>query len=206
MAKWCDLHGNGEAGPESVAKLGLIHDNDELIRADLHHLLTEEGSTAALYEVQFGIDLVRAVNGNVQFRVGVERDERDAKLLGLFLCSDRGGDGYNVLQRAVLQELTKALHSEVSGRARAQADNHARLDVVVDRFVSHLLLQFVLGFGHVEGGQGARCKGGAGVDSNRGRECRSGGCRESKSSSEETHDVSSGWFPLRTQESLPRKK
>ncbi len=133
----------------------LTNDN-ELVGADLDHLLAEEGATAALDKVEVGIDLVGTVDGDVELGMGVEGDEGDVEALGLLLGPDGGGDADDVLELARLEQLAHPLDSEVGGAARAQSDDHARLDVIVDGLVAHHLLELVLGklFGHVESGRG----------------------------------------------------
>ncbi len=159
VAEGRDLDGDGEARSESVAEFGFIDDDDEFVRADLDHLFAEEGSAPALDEVEVGVDLIRAIDGHVELGVRVEGDEGDAELLGLFLGADRGGDGNDVF--------------ELAG-----------LDVVVDGFVSYLLLELVLGDGggHVEGGGGDGEGGGRGALEGRGGEgcCggQGGGCEK----------------------------
>ena len=75
----------------------------------------------------------------------VERDKRDVKALRLLLRPDGGGDGNDILELPGRKLLPDALHGEVSSGARAEADDHAGLDVVVDGFVADEFLQLVLG-------------------------------------------------------------
>ena len=139
----------------STSQKKLTNDN-KLIGADLDHLLAEEGATAALDKVEVGIDLVGTVDGDVELGMGVEGDEGDVEALGLLLGPDGGGDADDVLELARLEQFADPLDSEVGGAARAQSDDHARLDVIVDGLVAHHLLELVLGklFGHVESGRG----------------------------------------------------
>lgn len=184
VAEGRDLDGDGEARSESVAEFGFIDDDDEFVRADLDHLFAEEGSASALDEVEVGVDLIRAIDGHVELGVRVEGDEGDAELLGLLLGADRGGDGNDVFELAGLEELAEALDGEVGGGARSEPHDHAGLDVVVDGFVSYLLLELVLGDGggHVEGGGGDGEGGGRGALEGRGGEgcCggQGGGCEK----------------------------
>ena len=145
-------------------KKKLTNDN-ELVGADLDHLLAEEGATAALDKVEVGIDLVGTVDGYVELGMGVEGDEGDVEALGLLLGPYGGGDADDVLELARLEQFADPLDGEVGSTARAQSDDHARLDVIVDGLVAHHLLELVLGklFGHVES-----CRGGGVVASDRG--------------------------------------
>ena len=75
----------------------------------------------------------------------VERDERDAEVLGLLLRADRGRDRDDVLELAGLELLSDALYGKVRSRTGPEPDDHPALDVIVDGLVPHLLLEFVLG-------------------------------------------------------------
>mmetsp|Transcript_34219 Transcript_34219/g.107885 ORF Transcript_34219/g.107885 Transcript_34219/m.107885 type:complete len:295 (+) Transcript_34219:136-1020(+) len=153
VAERGDLHREREARAEAVAELGLVDDDDELVGADLHHLLAEEGAAAALHEVKRRVDLVGAVDGDVELAVLVERRERDAELLGLLLGAHGGRDAHDVGELALLHELAHALHGEGRRRTSAEAHDHAALHVVVNGLVAHLLLELVLRHsrGHAHG-------------------------------------------------------
>ena len=43
------------------------------------HLLAEEGATAALDEVEVGVNLIRAIDGHVEVGDGIEGGEGDAE-------------------------------------------------------------------------------------------------------------------------------
>ena len=70
-------------GAEALAELGLVDDDDELLRHHLHHLLAEESAAAALDQSQVGVDLVCAVDGDVEVGLLVEGAQRDAEALSL---------------------------------------------------------------------------------------------------------------------------
>mmetsp|Transcript_21149 Transcript_21149/g.60663 ORF Transcript_21149/g.60663 Transcript_21149/m.60663 type:complete len:275 (+) Transcript_21149:2000-2824(+) len=160
VAEGGDLHGDGEAGAKAVGQLRLVNNNNELVGADLDHLLAEEGAAAALDKVEVGVDLVGTVDGDVELGMGVEGDEGDVEALGLLLGPDGGGDADDVLELARLEQFADPLNGEVGSTASTQADDHAGLDIIVDGLVAHHLLELVLGklFGHVES-----CGGGGGV-------------------------------------------
>ena len=136
-------------------QLKLTNDN-ELVGADLNHLLTEESAAATLDKVEVGVDLVGTIDGDIELGVRVEGDEGDVEALGLLLGPDGGGDANDVLELAGLEELADALDGVVGGTAGAKSDDHAGLDVVVDGLVAHHLLELVLGklLGHVESSGG----------------------------------------------------
>ncbi len=73
-----------------------------------------------------GVDLVRAVEGDVHHRIVVQRRQRHTAALGL---AGRGlgcGDAGDAFQPALGQQRADAPH-DVDGRAaRAQPDDHAR--------------------------------------------------------------------------------
>ena len=46
-----DFHRDREVRTEAVAELRLIHNHDELLRADLHHLLAEEGTASTFDQI-----------------------------------------------------------------------------------------------------------------------------------------------------------
>mmetsp|Transcript_49240 Transcript_49240/g.111701 ORF Transcript_49240/g.111701 Transcript_49240/m.111701 type:complete len:274 (-) Transcript_49240:115-936(-) len=144
VAEGGDLDGDGEGGAEAFADLRLVHDDDELLGAHLDHLLPQQRAPAALDQVEVVVHVVRPVDRHVELGLLVEGDEGDAQLLGLLLGPHAGRDRDDVLQLARLQELAQPLHRERRRRACAQADLHARLDVVVYGLVAHHLLELVL--------------------------------------------------------------
>ena len=81
----------------SSAQLRLVDDHDELLGAHLHHLLAQQRAAAALDQVEVRVDLVRAVDGDVEAAELVERRQRDAELLGLLLGAHRRWDRHDVL-------------------------------------------------------------------------------------------------------------
>mmetsp|Transcript_18532 Transcript_18532/g.47701 ORF Transcript_18532/g.47701 Transcript_18532/m.47701 type:complete len:206 (+) Transcript_18532:380-997(+) len=127
-----DLDGKREGGAQAVAKLGLVDNDDEFLRAHLNHLLAQQCAAATLDQVKLRINRIRAVDRDIELRVRVEGDERDAEGLSLLLGTHRSGHRDDVLQLARLELLTHALHRKRSGRACAQADDHARRHVIID--------------------------------------------------------------------------
>ena len=144
MAERGDLHGEREARAKTVAQLRFVNNNDELLRAHLNHLLAQERTSASLDKVEVRVYLVGAVNGHVEFRVRVQRNERDSQALGLLLRSHGRRDRNDVLQFARLELLAEPLDGKVSRGSSSEPDNHPRFDVVVDGLVPDHLLQFIL--------------------------------------------------------------
>ena len=157
--------GRAKPGPRALAQLGLVDDDDELLGHHLDHLLAEESAAAALDEGEVGVDLVGTVDGDVEDGLLVEGAEGDVERLRLLASALGGGDGDDVLQLAGLELLAEAFDGEVGGGSRAEADDHAGLDVVVDRLVADELLELILGGRHGAGreGGGAGGLGGAGL-------------------------------------------
>ena len=182
-------------------ELKLTNDN-ELVGADLDHLLAEESAAAALDKVEVGVDLVGTIDGDIELGVRVEGDEGDVEALGLLLGPDGGGDADDVLELAGLEELADALDGVVGGAAGAESDDHAGLDVVVDGLVAHHLLELVLGklLGHVEsGGGGGVVAGDGGTDG--GGEGRSGRGDGSKAGGRgDAHLGDIGWMDWRKEQ------
>lgn len=92
-----------------------------LLRTHLHHLLTQQGTTTALDQVQGRVDLISTINSHVQHGVSVKSHEGNAQAFGLLLGPDGGGDGDDVLQLAGLEFLAEAL--DCGGRERKEDEN-----------------------------------------------------------------------------------
>ena len=74
---------------------GRVGDNDHFLCDGSNDFFAEEGAASPLDQVELGIDLVGAVDGDINFGMVVERSQRDAELTGEFFRSDRGGDADN---------------------------------------------------------------------------------------------------------------
>mmetsp|Transcript_35931 Transcript_35931/g.92857 ORF Transcript_35931/g.92857 Transcript_35931/m.92857 type:complete len:333 (+) Transcript_35931:78-1076(+) len=172
VAEGDDFHRHREAGAEASAHLGLVHDDNELLRAHLHDLLSEQSTTAALHEVELGINLVCAVDGHVDIGVGVQGRQGDAQGLRLLLGADGCRDGDDVLQLSTLQLLAHTLNCKRRCRACSKADDRAALDIVVHGFVADQPLQLILGRGPDHGRPAsALCTGGRPRDRSNGGRC-----------------------------------
>ena len=133
----------------------MLTNNNELLRHDFDHFLSQKSATATLDKVQVRVNFVSSIDSNIQVRVGVKGNQWDAKALRLFLSANRSGDADNVLQFSRLQLLSNSFDSEVSSGASSKSNDHATLDVVIDGLVSDFLLQFVLGLSHFESAGGS---------------------------------------------------
>ena len=63
--------------------LGCVGDDDHALGGHGHDLLAQQRTAAALDEAQVGVDLVGAIDRQIEERLVVERGERDAQALGL---------------------------------------------------------------------------------------------------------------------------
>jgi hypothetical protein len=91
-----------------------------------HDLLVQERPAAPLDHAARGVDLVGAVDGDVQHGHVGEGDQRDAGGLGQPLGLARAGQAAYGEARA--HALTQQAHHVGGGAARAQAHHHAALD------------------------------------------------------------------------------
>mmetsp|Transcript_31451 Transcript_31451/g.73213 ORF Transcript_31451/g.73213 Transcript_31451/m.73213 type:complete len:225 (+) Transcript_31451:459-1133(+) len=144
VAEGGHLDGHGERRPERVAQLRLVDDDNELARTHLDHLLAEQSAAAALDKIQLPVDCVSTINRDVKRRMRVERDERDAERLCLCLRANRCWNRDDLVELARRELLPKPLHREVRSGPCAEADDHPRSHVGVDRAVTGLSLQLVL--------------------------------------------------------------
>ena len=85
-----DLDGQGPGGAEAGDQLGGLGDDHDVTGGGQDQLLAEEGAAAALEEAQGGVDLVGAVDGQVEGAVLVQVDQVDAGRPGPGLGPGRG--------------------------------------------------------------------------------------------------------------------
>ena len=169
------LHRHGQpASAEAVHELGVVDDHDELVGGGLDHLLAEEGAAAAFDEVEVGVDLVGAVDGEIEAGIVVEDGEGDAERAGLLLRALGGRDPDDVSELAGGEECAELGDDEGGGGAGAEAEDHAALDGL-HGLVGSESLEVVLGEGdgadrermgygaQVKGVRGAQDKAGGGV-------------------------------------------
>ena len=98
---------------------------------------------SSLDEVEEGVDLIGAIDGEVDEGVGVEighgDSEADGQLVGLF----GGGDSYDVMEASLTEKLADQVDGVPSGGTRAQAEDHARFNGL-NRLVGGDLLWYPL--------------------------------------------------------------
>mmetsp|Transcript_34267 Transcript_34267/g.50376 ORF Transcript_34267/g.50376 Transcript_34267/m.50376 type:complete len:208 (+) Transcript_34267:25-648(+) len=102
VAEWSDLNRNGKSRSESIADLGLVHNHNELLGTDLHHLLAKKSSTSTLDKIQVRVDFIGSIDGDVELGMRVQRYQRNSEFLCLFLGANRSGNAHNVFQFAAL--------------------------------------------------------------------------------------------------------
>lgn len=126
-----NLHGHGQLGaPQAGHQLGIVHNAHELLGRQLHHLLTQQSTTAALDHVQVTVNLIGTIDGDVNSGLFVQCSQGNAQALGLLVSADGGGYADDVLQLPLLHQLPDTVHSEGSGGTSAEAHHHVRLYVL----------------------------------------------------------------------------
>lgn len=149
-----NLNGHGQStSPHIVDKLGLINNDNKLLARALHHLLPQEGAAATLDEVEKRVNLVGAVDGQIDDGVGVEIGQGDPEGECLFVSHLGGGYPDDVFEFALAEKLADAFDSVLGGGASAKAENHAGFNVL-DGLVGGDLLKVILG--EDDGGGGGR--------------------------------------------------
>ena len=135
--------------PELRGELGVIHD-DDLAQARLgDDLLAEERSPAALDEVEVGVDLVGAVDREIDDGMLGQRRERDADLPRELRARARRRDAEHVLQVPRLHEHADAADREQRRAPRAEADDHPGAHEVRGALAGRLLEIVAVGHGLV---------------------------------------------------------
>ena len=124
-----DLHGHGRARAQPVDALALVGDDDQPARGRGDDLLPQQRPAQPLDQVQPRVDLVRAVNGDIDRRVVVEAAQGHAAALGFAGGHLGRGDADDALELPRGQQRAEATHGKDGRAARAQADDHARLDI-----------------------------------------------------------------------------
>ena len=124
VAKLRDLDRHRKLGAaEAADHLGVVDDAHKERARHLDHLFAQQRAAAALDDVEVGVDLVGAVDRDVELGLRVERRERDAELLGLLVRAHARRHGDDVLERAALEQRADAVDRKRGGRARAEADD-----------------------------------------------------------------------------------
>ncbi len=104
----------------------------------------QKGPAAALDQVELGIDLVSAVDGDVDQRVRFEIGQRNAEIPCGFFGAQRAGNADDVPQFSAADPLAQALQRELGRAAGAEPHHHARFDETGSDY-RRLLLEFILG-------------------------------------------------------------
>src|SRR5262249_53198511 len=119
-----DLDGHGVARAQAIDPLGRIDEDDQAAAGRGDELLAQERPAAPLEQGETGaLDLVGAVDGDVEERVLAERGQRDAELARQRLGA-RGGRDAGDAQPLAHAPADRA-HRGGRGGAGAQADDHA---------------------------------------------------------------------------------
>jgi len=140
-----NLNGHGQSTPPNIVhKLGLINNDNKLLARALHHLLPQEGATATLNEVEKWVNLVGAVDGQIDNRVGIEIGQGDPEGECLFVGYLGGGYSDDVFELALAEKLADSVDGVLGRGASAKAENHAGFDVL-DGLVGGDLLEVILG-------------------------------------------------------------
>ncbi|KAL8159569.1 hypothetical protein V2J09_001106 [Rumex salicifolius] len=100
---------------EAVDELSIVDDDNKLVAGGFHHLFPEESAAAAFDEVEKRIDLVGAVNGEIEAGVVVEAGERDAEGGGLLGGALGGRDSDYVSEGAGGEKLADPCYGECGG-------------------------------------------------------------------------------------------
>src|SRR5262245_4556903 len=109
--------------PQHLDTLGLIGDHDHARARCGDDLLVEERATGALDEPQLAVNLVGAIDREVEHGRGVERGERDALGLSLHACRLRGRHALNLEARA--HALAQQRDDVLGGGAGTEPEPHA---------------------------------------------------------------------------------
>mmetsp|Transcript_910 Transcript_910/g.2176 ORF Transcript_910/g.2176 Transcript_910/m.2176 type:complete len:348 (+) Transcript_910:90-1133(+) len=139
-----DLHRHCQfAATKPINKLAVIDNADKLFGGHLYHLLTKQGSTAALHNIKVGVNLIRAIDGHIKLWLLIKCRKRDSTTLRLLVCSNRSWDRDNVLKLPTVQKIGEAVHCEGCCRAGTKTNNHSTLNVL-HSLPCCFLLKFVL--------------------------------------------------------------
>src|SRR5690606_19518016 len=134
-----DLRRQREAA-ERIDELARIGDDNHPVGGGGDDLFAQQGAAAALDEVHAGVDLVGAVDGEVEAVEGVEVGKGNAEGAGLPVGGLGGGDAEDL--EAVADALAEQVDEVAGGGAGAEAETHAGADVA-QRHGGGLTLHFL---------------------------------------------------------------
>src|SRR5215208_3345971 len=120
------LDRQGLGGAEVGDELGGLGDDHHVTGGGENKLLAEEGAAPALEEVEGRVDLVGAVDGQVEGAVLVQVEQLDAGGPGPGLGPEGGGD--RPQRPGARPGRPEQVDQGEHGPARPEADGHARLD------------------------------------------------------------------------------
>ncbi len=128
--------------PERLDPFRIVGDHDHAIRRRRHDLFAQQRAAAALDDVKSRIDLVRAIDGQIEPVDVVQRRQRDAAALRVGTGRLRGRHADDLKSGA--DPLTKKFDKVPGGRAGAEAELHA-VAYMLERAGRRLPFQFVHG-------------------------------------------------------------
>ena len=120
-----------------VYQLGLVHDPDNFLRHGCNDLLAVQRTAAALDGVELRVDLIYAVDCQINVIQLVDGQQRNAQFTSLRLGSLGGRDRLNL--QAVLYHLAYCIYHVVRSGTGAQTNNHAVLYILCRLIAGKLL-------------------------------------------------------------------
>ena len=97
------LHPHGRPGPQSRHHLAVVDHDRQPPRRLSHHLLPEKRTPEALDEVELGIDLIGAVDRQIEAWGFGQGGQRNAQFPGLRGRAERGRHSDDAMQLACLE-------------------------------------------------------------------------------------------------------
>ena len=113
---------------ERADQLALVGDHHHAVGRGGDDLLAQQRAAAALDQPKLIVDLVGAIDGEIEMRRLVERGERDVEPLGLGARRIGGGDAEHV--QALADALAERGDEACRGRAGAKPKPHPVLDEI----------------------------------------------------------------------------
>src|SRR2546425_3632594 len=126
-AERMDLHGQGRLRAEAAHELRVVDDHDEPLRRRGDDLLAEQGAAHPLNQVELRVDLVCAVDGQVEPEALLQGGQWDPQPLRLLCGRERRGHAFQI--HPVRNEAADAREEVPRRRSGAEAEDHARLHV-----------------------------------------------------------------------------
>ena len=127
-----DLH-RQHADAEALHELRIIGDDDEPPCCLLHNLLAQQRPASSFDQAQLSIDLVRAIDGQIEWGDLRQRVNRNSERSRLLLSLVRCARAANIAQRTCGQSLAHEADEFLRRAAGAQAEGHAALHLLQRR-------------------------------------------------------------------------